>query len=234
MVDDDAMNTRFWIGLLAVLVIGAGSVVAALLVYDHDQNEFHLRQREEAIRAAHQAETVSAISVGEIPSAAAFIKADGNLTKHEFAVVGHALVNERVLHAAAYIAVVHSDERTRYEREQGFPIVERGPNGKLVRARTRSIYYPLTYLVATNPSLNLRSLHRSLVNPALVLVTCPDGSNGPRGTRTIRVPHPTGGLSEQRSGQVDDPSMYGCRLRRGHARVPVRPARPPRVDRSAH
>jgi diguanylate cyclase (GGDEF)-like protein len=150
------MNTRFWIGLLAVCVIGVGSVVAALLVYDHDQDEFHLRQREEAVRAAHQAETVSEISVGEIASAAAFIKADGKLSKHEFAVVGHSLVNEQVLHAAAYIAVVHSDERTRYEREQGFPIVERGTDGKLVRAKRRPIYYPLTYIVATNPSFRAK------------------------------------------------------------------------------
>ena len=142
------MNTRFWIGLLAVLVIGAGSVVAGLLVYNHDQDEFHLRQREEAVRAAHQAETVSEISVGELASAAAFIKADGSLTKHEFSVIGHALVNENVLHAAAYIAVVRAGERARYEREQGFPIVERKPGGGQVRAKNRAVYYPLTYVVS--------------------------------------------------------------------------------------
>jgi diguanylate cyclase (GGDEF)-like protein len=142
------MRSRFWIGLLAVLVIGAGSVVAAFLVYDHDQDEFHLRQREEAVRAAHQAETISEISVGELASAAAFIKADGNLTKHEFAVIGHALVSEHVLHAAAFVDVVHAGERARYEREQGFSIVEPGPGGGQVRAKERAVYYPLTYVVS--------------------------------------------------------------------------------------
>jgi diguanylate cyclase (GGDEF)-like protein len=142
------MNMRFWIGLLAVCVIGAGSVAAALVVYDHEQDEFHLRQREEAMRAAHQAETVSEISVGELASAAAFIKADGSLSKHEFAVIGHSLVNEHGLHAAAFIDVVGADERAKYEREHGFPIVERGPGGGLVRAKQRSVYYPLTYVAA--------------------------------------------------------------------------------------
>jgi diguanylate cyclase (GGDEF)-like protein len=142
------MNMRFWIGLLAVCVIGAGSVVAAILVYDHDQDEFHLRQREEAIRAAHQAETVSEISVGELASAAAFIKADGNLSKHEFKVIGNSLVHENVLHAAAFIDVVPAARRARFEREQGFPIVERAPGGGLVRAKQRPVYYPLTYVAA--------------------------------------------------------------------------------------
>lgn len=146
------MNLRFWIGLLAVLVIGAGSVVAAVLVYDHDQDEFHLRQREEAIRAAHQAETVSEISVGELASAAAFIKADGSLSKHEFAVIGSALVSKHGLHAAAFIDVVRAGERARYEREHGFPIVERRPGQGLVRARKRAVYYPLTYVAATDES----------------------------------------------------------------------------------
>ncbi len=152
------MNTRFWIGLLAVLVIGAGSVVAAFLVYNHDQDEFHLRQREEAIRAAHQAETISEVSVGELASAAAFIRADGSLTKHEFAVIGHALVNEHVLHAAAFIDVVHGDERARYEREQGFPILEPGPGGTQVRAKERSIYYPVTYIASSDGAEQGRGL----------------------------------------------------------------------------
>jgi CHASE1-domain containing sensor protein len=139
------MRLRLWIGLVAALVVGAGAVVGSILAYKHDEGEFHARQQEEAGRAARQAQSVGALSVGELAAAGAFIKADGKVSKHEFAVVGQSLVSENVLHAAAFIDVVHRDERTAYEREQGFPILERGPSGKLVKAKQRAIYYPLTY-----------------------------------------------------------------------------------------
>jgi diguanylate cyclase (GGDEF)-like protein len=139
------MRLRYWIGLLAAIVVGAGAVVGAILTYHHDENEFHTRQKEEAVRAARQAQSVGTLSVGELAAAAAFIKADGSLSKHEFAVIGHSLITENVLHAAAFVDVVHEPERARYERIQGFPIVERGPSGKLVKAKRRPIYYPLTY-----------------------------------------------------------------------------------------
>jgi diguanylate cyclase (GGDEF)-like protein len=142
------MRLRFWIGILAVLVVGGGAVVGSILAYKHDEHEFHERQQEEAGRAARQAQSVGALSVGELAAAGAFIKADGNVSKHEFAIVGKALVGENVLHAAAFVDVVHLDERSKYEREQGFPILERGPDGKLVRAKRRAVYYPLTYAVS--------------------------------------------------------------------------------------
>src|SRR5262249_54951891 len=139
------MRLRFWIGIAAALVVGAGAVVGSILAFKHDESEFHARQQEEAGRAARQAQSVGALSVGELAAAGAFIKADGSVSKHEFAVVGRSLVNENVLHAAAFIDVVHQGERAKYEREQGFPIVERGPAGELVKAQRRPVYYPLTY-----------------------------------------------------------------------------------------
>ena len=72
------MRLRFWIGLVAAVVVGAGAVVGSILVYDHDNSEFHTRQREEASRAARQAQSVGALSVGELAAAASFIKANGN------------------------------------------------------------------------------------------------------------------------------------------------------------
>jgi len=129
-------------------------VVGSILTYKHDEREFHARQQEEARRAARQAESVGALSVGELAAAGAFIKADGHVSRHEFAVVGRALVNENVLHAAAFIDVVHRDERASYEREQGFPIVERGPEGKLVKAGRRPVYYPLTYTVSNEQGIS--------------------------------------------------------------------------------
>jgi diguanylate cyclase (GGDEF)-like protein len=147
------MRLRFWIGLLAAIVVGAGAVVGAILTYQHDESEFHSRQKEEAVRAARQAQSVGALSVGELAAAAAFIKADGSLSRHEFKVIGHALVTENVLQAAAFIDVVRGSERARYERIQGFPIVERGPDGKLTRAKERAIYYPLTYTASHDDQL---------------------------------------------------------------------------------
>jgi diguanylate cyclase (GGDEF)-like protein len=148
------MRLRYWIGIVAAVVVGAGALVGAIVAYDHDEGEFHTRQREEAVRAARQAQSVGALSVGELAAAAAFIKADGNLSKHEFAVIGRALVTENVLHAAAFVDAVHESERAGYEREQGFPIVERGSDGKLVKAKSRPIYYPLTYSASVDNRLS--------------------------------------------------------------------------------
>jgi diguanylate cyclase (GGDEF)-like protein len=147
------MRIRFWIGLVAAIVVGAGAVIGAILTYNHDEGEFHSRQKEEAVRAARQAQSVGALSVGELAAAAAFIKADGNLSKHEFKVISSALVNENVLHAAAFIDVVSQAERAGWEREQGVQIEERGPDGKLVRAKGRPVYYPLTYTGSNDPRL---------------------------------------------------------------------------------
>jgi diguanylate cyclase (GGDEF)-like protein len=143
------MRLRFWIGILAAVVLGGGAVVGAILTYNHDESEFHTRQKEEAVRAARQAQSVGALSVSELAAAGAFIKADGHISKHEFEIVGQSLIDENVLHGAAFVDVVHADERARYEREQGFPIVEKGPGLTMVRAKARPIYYPLTYS-ATN------------------------------------------------------------------------------------
>jgi diguanylate cyclase (GGDEF)-like protein len=150
MAEDRQMRLRFWIGILAALVVGLGAVVGSILAYKHDEHEFHARQQEEAGRAARQAQSVGALSVGELAAAGAFIKADGNVSKHEFAIVGQSLVSENILHAAAFVDVVHLDERAAYEREQGFPIVERGPSGKLVKAKPRAVYYPLTYTASND------------------------------------------------------------------------------------
>lgn len=152
------MRLRFWIGLVAAVVVGAGAVVGSILTYNHDEGEFHTRQKEEAVRAARQAQSVGALSVGELASAAAFIKADGSISKHEFAVIGQSLVNENILHAAAFVDVVPESRRARYEREQGFPIVERGPSGQLVRAARRPVYYPLTYSASHDDKLAAQAL----------------------------------------------------------------------------
>ncbi len=70
------MRLRFWIGLAAVAVIAVGSVAVALAVHANDSEDFHTMQQDEATRAAHQAESVARLSVGELSSAAAFFQVD--------------------------------------------------------------------------------------------------------------------------------------------------------------
>jgi len=43
------MRLRFWIGLVAAIVVGAGAVVGSILTYHHDENEFHARQSTEDV-----------------------------------------------------------------------------------------------------------------------------------------------------------------------------------------
>ena len=92
MADNGNMRLRFWIGLTAVLLIAAGSVAAALIVSADDSADFHSAQRDEAVRAAHQAEAVANLSVGQLSSAAAFFQAEGSFTKHEFDIVAKPLL----------------------------------------------------------------------------------------------------------------------------------------------
>ncbi|HEY8502511.1 MAG TPA: diguanylate cyclase [Solirubrobacterales bacterium] len=141
------MRKRFWIGIVAVVLVAVGSVVAAVLVYNNDRSDFHQMQRDEAIRAAHQAESVAALSIGELSGAAAFVQAEQNPTKHEFSVIGRSLLREGVLNAAAYLPRVSASERADYEREQGHPIIEKRAAGVgLQPAAERPVYFPLTYV----------------------------------------------------------------------------------------
>jgi diguanylate cyclase (GGDEF)-like protein len=143
------MRLRFWIGLAAVAVIAIGSVAVALAVHANDSADFHTMQQDEATRAAHQAEAVAALSVGELANAAAFFQVNKNLSKHEFDVVARSLLDEGALNTAAFIQRVPAADRLRFERSHAIEIVERGgPAGRLVRAADAPVYFPLTYAVA--------------------------------------------------------------------------------------
>jgi diguanylate cyclase (GGDEF)-like protein len=142
------MRLRFWVGLTAVLLIAAGSVVAALVVHNDDNADFHQMQRGEAARAAHQAEAVASLSVGELSSAAAFFQAEGHFSPHEFAVVARSLTQQGALSATGFVQRVAGSERARFERTHHLTIVERGPGGTLRRAARRAAYFPLTYVVS--------------------------------------------------------------------------------------
>jgi diguanylate cyclase (GGDEF)-like protein len=151
------MRLRLWASFAAVVLIAAGSVVVGLVVYNRDDSDFHRMQREEASRAAHQAEAVANFSVGELSNASTFFQVEHDLNKHEFNVVARSLLDEGRLEAAAYIQRVSAAERASFERRQGFEISENGGIG-LVRARPREVYYPLTYVVARRQGPSERAI----------------------------------------------------------------------------
>jgi len=143
--------------MVAVTLVAVGSVVAAALVYDNDNADFHDMQREEAMRAAHQMEAVASLSVDQLDSAAAFFKAEDDLSKHEFEVYGRSLIQQGALGGTAYIPRVTAGGRKRFERTHGLPILERaGPFG-FDRSRPRAEYFPITYVTAEENEQDKRS-----------------------------------------------------------------------------
>lgn len=141
------MRLRFWLGLVAVLLIAAGSVIAALIVRAHDDADFHENQRSEAVRAARQAEAATSLSIGQLASAAAFFKAEGSFDKHQFDVIAAPLLQHGALSATAFVQRVPDAQRTAFERHHDAPIFESSPDGAR-RAQTRPVYYPVVYAVS--------------------------------------------------------------------------------------
>jgi diguanylate cyclase (GGDEF)-like protein len=139
------MRLRFWLGLVAVVAIAIGSVVGALVVHANEEDAFERQQRDLALRAAHQAEALAALSVGQLATAAAFFQAEGQLTQREFDALADSLLHAGGLSAAAFVESVEHEERPAYERRRGFRIVERTPLGDLREAGERPDYYPLSF-----------------------------------------------------------------------------------------
>jgi diguanylate cyclase (GGDEF)-like protein len=146
--DNPHMRLRFWIGLVAVLLIAAGSVAAALIVHADDNGDFHAAQHDEAMRAAHQAESVASLSIGQLASAAAFFQAEGRFSAHEFDVVAKPLLQEGALSATAYIQRLPNSQRAAFEARHGTPVFEPSPDGGPTKAAIRPIYYPVVYAVS--------------------------------------------------------------------------------------
>jgi len=141
------MRLRFWIGLVAVLLIAAGSVTAALIVRADDDADFHEGQRDQAVRAANQAEAVAALSIGQLASAAAFFQARSSFTQHEFEIVAEPLLQAGALSGTAYIQRLPHSQRAAFERRHGVPVFEPSGDGPR-KARERPVYYPIVYAVS--------------------------------------------------------------------------------------
>lgn len=139
------MRRRFWLGIAAVTLVALGSVLAAVLVYDDDREDFGQMQREEAARAAHQAEAVAAVSVAKLSTAAAFARTQQRVGQHDFEVIGRTLVGGGALDGAAYIPRIPAAQRDDYEQALGLEIHERGSGLAMRPARQRPEYFPVTF-----------------------------------------------------------------------------------------
>lgn len=135
-------------GFAVVAAIAIGSIAVALVVQERERDSFERNQEAEAARAAHQVEAQAALSVGQLDSAAAFYRAEGSFSHHEFEVVANSLLHSGSLSATAFIGSVPDAERGSYERAHHVTITERGSLGQLRRAGSRPRYFPLTYVAA--------------------------------------------------------------------------------------
>jgi diguanylate cyclase (GGDEF)-like protein len=148
-IDNRDMRLRFWLGFAVVIAIAIGSVGIALVVRSHEDRAFERRQRDEALRSAHQAEAVAALSVGQLASAAAFYQAVDHLTRHKFEVMAGSLLDTGALNGTGLVLAVPRARRARFERVHRYPIVERTPIG-FGPARSRPKYYPLAFAVSNS------------------------------------------------------------------------------------
>jgi diguanylate cyclase (GGDEF)-like protein len=139
------MRTRFWISIAAVAAIAVGSVIAAIAIYQNDQDDFQRVQSDDAVRAAHQAEAVAALSIGKLSTAAAIVQTQGKVNRHEFRVIGRSLLDNGSLDGAGYVPRVPASQRAAFERARGIEITERAIGPLLKRAAVRPVYYPVTF-----------------------------------------------------------------------------------------
>jgi diguanylate cyclase (GGDEF)-like protein len=139
------MRTRFWISIAAVAAIAVGSVIAAVAIYQNDKDDFNRVQRDDAARAAHQAEAVAALSIGKLSTAAAIVQTQGRMNRHEFRVIGRSLLEKGALDGAGYVPRIPASRRATYERSLGIEISERSIGPLLKRAGARPVYYPVTF-----------------------------------------------------------------------------------------
>jgi len=140
------MRRRFWLGIAAVTLVALGSVLAAFLVYSDDRSDFDRTEREEAARAAHQMEAVAGLSVDQLTSAAAFFKAEDDLSRHEFEVYGRTLISQGALAGTVFVPRVPASKRDQYERTHGIAILERVGAFEFRRSKPRPVYFPITYV----------------------------------------------------------------------------------------
>jgi diguanylate cyclase (GGDEF)-like protein len=135
--DNRSMRLRFWLGFAVAATIAVGSIVLALVVHGRERDSFETRQQGEATRAAHQAEALATLSVGQLNSAVAFYQAEGS--------IADSLLNSGGLAATGFLDSVPLSQRGEFELRHGYPIRERDQLGRLRPAGRRASYFPLVF-----------------------------------------------------------------------------------------
>jgi len=159
------MKRRFWIGIAAVVAIALGSVIAAIGVYENDENDFNRVQSDDAARAAHQAEAVAALSVGKLSTAAAIVQTQGEVSRHEFRVIGRSLLGDGALDGAAYVPRVPASRRAAFEDTVGVEITERALGPLLPVVARPSLLGRLSYARHGNRLMDHRDVKLGRVDP---------------------------------------------------------------------
>ncbi|HEX3324133.1 MAG TPA: diguanylate cyclase [Solirubrobacterales bacterium] len=183
------MRVRFWLGMAAVAAIAIGSIIGALVVNSNEHDAFERQQKQEALRSAHQVEALARLSIGQLASAAAFYQAERHFNRHEFQVVADSLLDTGALAATGFIESVPGDERARYERQRGFPILERSRLGALRSEGQRPHYFPLTFAAADGLTVEPPTGYDVGADPLRrpYLLRARD-SGRPAATRVMRLP----------------------------------------------
>jgi diguanylate cyclase (GGDEF)-like protein len=143
------MRPRFLLGFAVVAAIAIVSVGLALVVHERERDNFERVQQSEAKRSARQAEALAALSVGQLASAAAFYQAVDRLTEDKFDVMADSLLEAGALSATGFVVEVPASRRARFERENGYRIVERSGLG-FRPAGSRPNHYPLVLAASTS------------------------------------------------------------------------------------
>ncbi len=190
LAEDTPMRFRFWLGYAVVAAIAICSLATALVVHHREAQSFERMQHNEAGRSARQAEALATLSVGQLSSAAAFYRAVRHFSRHEFEVMARSLLGSGALSATAFVQSVPDSARRRFERNHGFPIVNRTRLGVLRRAGHEHAYFPLTFVsTPSKPPVKTPLGYDLGADPtrAAVLLEARDGGR-PAATPVIRLP----------------------------------------------
>ena len=145
------MRLSFRLGLIAVVLLGAGSVAAALIVRSNEDDHFHELQRDEAAALGPPGAGGRAALGRRARHRRGLLPGRGALQPPPVRVVGSSLLRRGALTATAYLQRVHGRRTARFERQPRLPDLRTRPRRAAARRPRRPEYFPVTYVVAEQP-----------------------------------------------------------------------------------